>query len=107
MRPDIFAARPFRCANGRGGPKEGCGKALSTRFGAWFSVAEHSPEGTLVPALRNEIEDTRHLLVAAEKRLRETILKIHDSPSCGRLIQEHWTVSQMLGRHHGCFSQAG
>jgi FkbM family methyltransferase len=60
-----------------------------------------------VPALRNEIEDARRLLVAAEKRLRETILKLPDSPQRGRLIQQHWTVSRMLGRYQQFFSQAG
>jgi FkbM family methyltransferase len=60
-----------------------------------------------VPALRNEIEDARRLLVVAEKRLHETILKLPDSPRRGRLIQERWTVLQMLGHYRQFFSQAG
>jgi hypothetical protein len=60
-----------------------------------------------VTAWRNEIEDARRLLVAAEKRLRETIQKLPDSPQRGRLIQERWTVLQMLGHDRRFFSQAG
>jgi FkbM family methyltransferase len=59
-----------------------------------------------MPALR-EIENARRLLVAADKRLRETIQKLPDSPRRGRLIQERWTVLQMLGHNRRFFSQAG
>lgn len=57
--------------------------------------------------MQNEIVEARRLLLAAEKRLRETIVKLPDSPQRGRLIQEHWTALRMLGQNERFFSQAG
>jgi FkbM family methyltransferase len=60
-----------------------------------------------MPALPNEIDDARRLLVAAEQRLRETICQLPDGPQRGRLYQEYWTVMRMLGHYQQFFSQAG
>src|SRR5262245_44499699 len=60
-----------------------------------------------MPGWQYQVEDARRLLAAAEKELGETILKLPDGPRRGRLVQEHWTISRMLGHDQRFFSQAG
>src|SRR5262245_25533057 len=43
-----------------------------------------------MPGWQNELEDARRLLVAAEKQLGETILKLPGGPQRGRLMQDEF-----------------
>ncbi|HEU0220868.1 MAG TPA: FkbM family methyltransferase [Paracoccaceae bacterium] len=53
------------------------------------------------------VQEARAALAQAEQALRRAIAALPDGPERGRLIQEHWSIGQMLGRHRRYFSQAG
>lgn len=57
--------------------------------------------------VRETVLEGKRLLTEAESAMRQAIAKMPDGPERGRLIQDRWTVWQMLGQDRRYFSQAG